>query len=84
MGESLYIIIAGIIGLGIGAVIAGLFIKNNSKKMEEEAKEKAKIIMREAEINAEALKKDVEKKINDARKRIEEHKQRLQLIDTHE
>lgn len=58
MGESLYIIIAGIIGLGIGAFIAGLFIKNNSKKMEEEAKEKAKIIMREAEINAEALKKD--------------------------
>lgn len=58
MGESLYIIIAGIIGLGIGAVIAGFFIKNNSKKMEEEAKEKAKIIMREAEINAEALKKD--------------------------
>ena len=58
MGESLYIIIAGIIGLGIGAVIAGLFIKNNSKKMEEEAKEKAKSIMREAEINSEALKKD--------------------------
>lgn len=58
MGESLYIIIAGIIGLGIGAVIAGLFIKNNSKKMEEEAKEKVKSIIREGEINSEALKKD--------------------------
>jgi len=58
MGESIYIIIAGILGLGIGAVIAGLFIKNNSKKLEAEAKEKAKSIIREAEINAEALKKD--------------------------
>jgi ribonuclease Y len=58
MGESLYIIIAGVLGLGIGAVIAGLFIKNNSKKLEAEAKEKARSIVREAEINAEALKKD--------------------------
>ncbi len=58
MGESLYIIIAGVLGLGIGAVIAGLFIKNNSKKLEAEAKEKARSIIREAEINAEALKKD--------------------------
>lgn len=58
MGESIYIIIAGVLGLGIGAVIAGLFIKNNSKKLEAEAKEKAKSIIREAEINAEALKKD--------------------------
>ncbi|MGY6743923.1 MAG: ribonuclease Y [Cecembia sp.] len=58
MGESIYIIIAGILGLGIGAVIAGLFIKNNSKKLEAEAKEKAKSIIREAELNAEALKKD--------------------------
>lgn len=58
MGESLYIIIAGVVGLGIGAVIASLFIKNNSKKLEAEAKEKARSIIREAEINAEALKKD--------------------------
>lgn len=58
MGESLYIIIAGILGLGVGAVIASLLVKNNSKKIEEEAKERAKSIVREAEINAEALKKD--------------------------
>lgn len=58
MGESLYIIIAGILGLGVGAVIASLLVKNNSKKIEEEAKERAKSIIREAEINAEALKKD--------------------------
>lgn len=58
MGESLYIIIAGILGLGVGAVIASLLVRNNSKKIEEEAKERAKSIVREAEINAEALKKD--------------------------
>lgn len=58
MGDSLYIIISGAIGLGIGAFLAGLFIKNSSKKIEADAKEKAKSIMREAEINAEALKKD--------------------------
>lgn len=54
----MYIIISGVIGLGIGAFLAGLFIKNNSKKIEADAKEKAKSIIREAEINAEALKKD--------------------------
>lgn len=54
----MYIIISGVIGLGIGALLAGLFIKNNSKKIEADAKEKAKSIIREAEINAEALKKD--------------------------
>ncbi|RZS96418.1 ribonuclease Y [Cecembia calidifontis] len=58
MGDSLYIIISGVIGLGIGAFLASLFIKNNSKKIEADAKEKAKSIIREAEINAEALKKD--------------------------
>lgn len=58
MGESLYIIISGLVGLGIGALIVGFFLKGNNKKIESEAKEKAKIILREAEMNAEALKKD--------------------------
>lgn len=57
MGTT-YIIIAALLGLGLGGVIASLFLKNNAKKLEEEAKEKAKSIVREAEINAEALKKD--------------------------
>ena len=57
MGTT-YIIIAGLLGLGLGAAIVGLFLKNNNKKLEAEAKEKAKSIVREAEINAEALKKD--------------------------
>jgi ribonuclease Y len=57
MGTT-YIIVAALLGLGLGGVVASLFLKNNSKKLEEEAKEKAKSILREAEINAEALKKD--------------------------
>ncbi|MCH7403474.1 ribonuclease Y [Belliella kenyensis] len=58
MGESIYMIVAGLVGLGIGALLVGLFMKGNNKKIEEEAREKAKIITREAEMNAEALKKD--------------------------
>lgn len=58
MGSLLYIILAGVGGLLLGGLLAGLFIKNNSKKIEEEAKEKAKILIREAEITAEATKKD--------------------------
>lgn len=57
MGTT-YIIIAALVGLGLGGVIASLFLKNNAKKLEEEAKDKAKSIIRQAEINAEALKKD--------------------------
>lgn len=58
MGSLLYIILAGVGGLLLGGLLAGLFIKNNSKKIEEEGKEKAKILIREAEITAEATKKD--------------------------
>lgn len=58
MGITLYIIAAGVVGLLLGALLAGLFIKNNSKKIEEEAREKAKSLIREAEITAEATKKD--------------------------
>ncbi|HSJ67735.1 MAG TPA: ribonuclease Y [Anditalea sp.] len=58
MGVTLYIIIAGVVGLGLGALLAGIFLKSNNKKIEEEAREKAKSTVREAEITAEAIKKD--------------------------
>lgn len=58
MGISLYIIAAGAVGLLLGALLAGFFIKNNNKKIEEEAREKARSLVREAEITAEATKKD--------------------------
>ena len=58
MGISIYIIISGAVGVLIGGLLAGLFIKNNSKKIEEEARERAKSLIREAEITAEGTKKD--------------------------
>ncbi|WP_373397065.1 ribonuclease Y [Algoriphagus halophilus] len=58
MGDILYIILAALVGLGAGAAIAGLLIKNKNQKLEEETKERVKSMLREAEINAEAIKKD--------------------------
>jgi ribonuclease Y len=58
MGEVLYIILAGLVGLGTGAALAGVFIKNKHKQLEEETKDKVKSMLREAEISAESLKKD--------------------------
>ncbi len=54
----IYLIAAGAVGILLGALLAGLLIKNNSKAIEAEAKEKAKSILREAEITAEGAKKD--------------------------
>jgi ribonuclease Y len=58
MGISIYIILSGAIGVLIGAVLAGLIIKNNSKKIDNEAREKARSLVREAEITAEGLRKE--------------------------
>jgi len=58
MGISIYIILSGAIGVLIGAVLAGLIIKNNSKKIENEAREKARSLVREAEITSEGVRKD--------------------------
>ncbi|ERM82815.1 ribonuclease [Rhodonellum psychrophilum GCM71 = DSM 17998] len=57
MGISLYIIVAGLLGLAIGALVVGFFLKNNNKKLEEEAREKSKILIKEAELTAESIKK---------------------------
>ncbi|WP_296700338.1 ribonuclease Y [Algoriphagus sp.] len=58
MGEIVYIILAALVGIGVGAAIAGLLIKNKNQKLEEETKERIKSMLREAEINAESIKKD--------------------------
>ena len=58
MGEIIYIILAALVGIGVGAAIAGLLIKNKNQKLEEETKERIKSMLREAEINAESIKKD--------------------------
>lgn len=58
MGDVLYIILAGLVGLGAGAALAGVFIKNKHKQLEEETRDKVKSMLREAEISAESMKKD--------------------------
>ncbi len=58
MGDILYIVLAALIGTGAGAAIAGAFIKNKNAKLEEETRERVKSMLREAEINAESIKKD--------------------------
>ncbi|MCE7054393.1 ribonuclease Y [Algoriphagus sp. AGSA1] len=58
MGEILYIVLAALIGTGVGAAIVGTLIKNKNSKLEEETRERVKSMLREAEINAESIKKD--------------------------
>jgi ribonuclease Y len=58
MGELVYIILAALIGAGVGAAIAGALIKNKNSKLEEETNVHVKSLLREAEINAEAVKKE--------------------------
>ncbi len=58
MGEILYIVLAALVGTGVGAAIAGALIKNKNAKLEEETRERVKTMLREAEVNAEAIKKE--------------------------
>ena len=58
MGEIVYIVVAALVGTGAGAAIAGALIKNKNAKLEEETKDRVKSMLREAEINAESIKKD--------------------------
>ncbi|WP_339868836.1 ribonuclease Y [uncultured Algoriphagus sp.] len=58
MGDILYIVLAALVGTGAGASIAGALIKNKNAKLEEDTRERVKSMLREAEINAESIKKD--------------------------
>lgn len=58
MGDIVYIILAVLLGLGVGAALAGMLIKNKNQKLEEETRERVKSMLREAEINAETIKKE--------------------------
>lgn len=57
MGTT-FIILAGIGGLIIGFLVSSLIQKNKSKKLIQEAQEKASLIVKEGEIKAENIKKD--------------------------
>ena len=58
MSTITYIIIMALVALGIGVVIGRFLLQQVFKQQEEEAREKAKLILREAEVNAEGIKKD--------------------------
>lgn len=54
----IFYIITGILGLAAGLIGGRFLLKNTLKKYEKEAREKAKLILKEAELNAETIKKD--------------------------
>ncbi|GAA0194652.1 ribonuclease Y [Fulvivirga kasyanovii] len=58
MADSIYLILAGVVGLGIGIAIGRALMSKVNKGKEQELEEKAKSIIREAEISAENIKKD--------------------------
>ncbi|MDB5264394.1 MAG: ribonuclease [Adhaeribacter sp.] len=58
MTTTIYIVIAALVALGIGIFIGRNLLRQVFKREEDEAREKARLIIREAELNAESLKKD--------------------------
>ncbi|OEK06416.1 ribonuclease Y [Roseivirga misakiensis] len=58
MGDSLTIIIVGIAALAIGVIIGRIALQKVNKKAAADLEEKAKLLIKEAEITAESIKKD--------------------------
>jgi ribonucrease Y len=58
MSDILVILITAIVALGVGVYIGRVLLQKVYKQQEETARQKAKSIIREAEINAESIKKD--------------------------
>ncbi|EJF08460.1 MULTISPECIES: ribonuclease Y [Pontibacter] len=58
MPDILFILITAIVALGVGVYIGRVMLQKVYKQQEEAARQKAKSIIREAEINAESIKKD--------------------------
>src|SRR5688500_3494206 len=58
MSTTVYILITALLALGVGVVIGRFLLRQILHKQEEEAREKAKLIIREAELNDEGIKKD--------------------------
>ncbi len=56
--EVVYLILAALVGVVIGVAIGRVLLRKVFQKEEEEAREKAKLIIREAELSAENIKKD--------------------------
>ncbi len=64
--DILWIVIAGLAGIIIGVVIGRVMLQKILKKSEEDAKEKARLIIKEAELKGETVKND---KIHEAKER---------------
>ncbi|MFD2248335.1 ribonuclease Y [Pontibacter ruber] len=58
MPDILSIIITAIVALGVGVYIGRMMLQKIYKQQEEDARQRAKNIIREAELNAESIKKD--------------------------
>lgn len=58
METTLFLVVAALAGTGTGFGIAKILIGKNNKKMEEELAQKAKLIVREAELKAESIKNE--------------------------
>ena len=58
MTDLIYLLITGLVALVAGVVLGKLFFAKSSKAEEQKAKESAALILKEAEINAEEIKKE--------------------------
>ena len=58
MNEIVLLAVAGIVGLAIGLLIAKMLEKSKSNKLIQQTKKEAKRIIKEANIEAQAIKKD--------------------------
>ncbi|MCC9168965.1 ribonuclease Y [Pontibacter harenae] len=58
MSDIIYYLLTALVALGVGVFIGRMLLQSVYKQEEEAARQKAKAIVREAEINAESIKKD--------------------------
>ncbi len=58
MSTTLYIIITALIALGVGVYIGRVLLHQVFRKQQDAAREKAKLIIKEAELDAESIKKN--------------------------
>jgi ribonuclease Y len=75
MNSSLYVIIGLLIGVGVGIIVGRFLLRKLFKSQENQAQNKVKLILKDAENNAEILKKN---KLLEAKERF------LQLKAEHE
>ena len=58
MEGMIYVIASGVVGLLAGVIISRILLQKRNKDQEQKAKEQANLIVKEAEISAENIKKD--------------------------